>query len=175
MNPVITFFPVDNGDMTLIQLESGRTILIDFNIRAVTDEGVRDVLTDLRARLRVDSAGRKYVDAVLLTHPDQDHCRSLKEHFHLGPLADYVKPGIGKDGKIVIHEMWSSPMVFRRLPSDETLCGDAEAWRTEARRRAKLFKEKQTAGIGDRIQIMGEDEDKKTDGLEAVLVKAGQS
>ena len=29
----ITFFPVDNGDMTLITLESGRTILVDVNIR----------------------------------------------------------------------------------------------------------------------------------------------
>ena len=29
----MTFFPVDNGDMTLVALESGRNILIDINIR----------------------------------------------------------------------------------------------------------------------------------------------
>lgn len=175
MNAIITFFPVDNGDMTLIQLESGRTILIDVNIRASTEDGVRDVLADLRARLRNDTDGRPYVDAMLLTHPDQDHCRGLKEHFHLGPLTDYVDPGEDEDGKIVIREMWSSPMVFRRKPKDETRCKDAEAWAKEARRRANLFKEKQTAIRGDCIQIMGEDEDGKTDDLTAVLVKAGQS
>jgi hypothetical protein len=152
LNAIITFIPVDNGDMTLIQLESGRTILIDVNIRASTDDGVRDVLADLRARLSKDLDGRPYVDAMLLTHPDQDHCRGLKEHFHLGPLADYVEPGEAEDGKIVIREMWSSPMIFRRKPKDETRCEDAEAWATEARRRANLFKDKQTAIRGDRIQ-----------------------
>ena len=30
----IAFFPVGNGDMTLVELESGRKILIDINIRA---------------------------------------------------------------------------------------------------------------------------------------------
>lgn len=175
MNPVITFFPVDNGDMTLIQLESGRTILIDVNIRDAGQDGVRDVLGDLRARLKEDNSGRKYVDAMLLTHPDQDHCRGLKAHFHFGPLSEYVTPKESELGKIVIREMWSSPMVFRRKPKDETRCEDASAWAGEARRRAELFKQKQSAVAGDRIQVMGEDEDGKTDDLKAVLVKAGQT
>lgn len=175
MNAVITFFPVDNGDMTLIQLESGRSILIDVNIRDPSKEEVRDVLTDLQKRLRKDDDGRYYVDAMLLSHPDQDHCRGLKEYFHLGSLSDYVEPEKDENGKIVICEMWSSPMVFRRTPKDETRCDDADAWCTEARRRAKLFKESKLAERGDRIQIMGEDEDGKTDGLTAVMVKAGQT
>lgn len=175
MNAIITFFSVDNGDMTLLQLESGRTILIDINIRAATAAGVRDVLADLRARLRKDGSGRRYVDAMLLTHPDQDHCRGFKEYFHVGPIADYVEPNEGKDGKIIVREMWSSPMVFRRQPAGETLCDDAKAWAKEARRRANLFKLKQEAIRGDRIQIMGEDQDDKTNDLAAVLVKAGQS
>lgn len=174
MSAVITFFPVDNGDMTLIQLDSGRSILIDINIRASTDDGVRDVLADLRARLKKDDKERHYVDAMLLTHPDQDHCRGMAEHFHLGPLADYSDPEEGEDGKIVIREMWSSPMVFRRQSSEHKLCADAQDWATEARRRAKLFKSKQTAISGDHIQIMGEDEGDKNDGLEAILVKSGQ-
>lgn len=59
--PEITFFPVGNGDMTLIKLSSGRTILIDINIRQPGD-GVRDVLKDLREKLAVDEEGRPYVD-----------------------------------------------------------------------------------------------------------------
>ena len=86
----ITFFTVDNGDMTLITLESGRTILVDINIRAPGDD-IRDVSADLRSRLKTDTDGRPYVDAMLLSHPDQDHCRGLVEHFHLGKLAEYKK------------------------------------------------------------------------------------
>jgi hypothetical protein len=175
VNPVITAFPVCNGDMTLIQLESGRSILIDINIRAPGDD-IRDVVADLRARLKKDHEERHYVDVMLLTHPDQDHCRGLREHFHLGSLDDYKKPDDGSDGKIVIREMWSSPMVFRRQSSIHTLCKDAAAWNTEARRRANLFKEHGYANVGDYIQIMGEDENaEKTKGLETVLVKAGQT
>ena len=33
----IVFFPVDNGDMTLITLADGRTILVDINIRQDAD------------------------------------------------------------------------------------------------------------------------------------------
>ena len=129
MTPTVTFFPVDNGDMTLVQLETGRTILIDINIRQLDDDGeVRDVLADLRARLPKDKLKRHYVDAMLLTHPDQDHCRGLVDHFHLGPLADYVEPDEGGDDKIVIREMWSSPMVYRRRPAGDPLCPDAKAW-----------------------------------------------
>ena len=86
MNAKITFFPVDNGDMTLVELESGRTILIDTNIRAAADDPddpTRDVAKDLRDRLKRDDQGRLYVDVFLLSHPDQDHCSGLDKHFHL--------------------------------------------------------------------------------------------
>src|SRR5947209_9303773 len=33
-----THFRVDNGDMTLIELESGRKILVDINIRSTADD-----------------------------------------------------------------------------------------------------------------------------------------
>jgi beta-lactamase superfamily II metal-dependent hydrolase len=102
----IVCFPVGNGDMTLMQLESGRTILIDINIREPGDD-VRDVAPDLRNRLKLDSTGRPYVDAMLLSHPDQDHCRGLVQHFHLGPLEAYKQPKSGEPAKIVIREMWS--------------------------------------------------------------------
>ncbi len=175
MNPIMTFFPVDNGDMTLIQLRSGRTILIDCNIRQL-DDGVRDVATDLLDRLRRDGEGRPFVDAMMLTHPDQDHCRGLSEHFHLGPISDYETPEEGETGKIIIRELWSSPMVFRRKRAGETWCEDALAWETEAKRRAKPFKREGAAVDGNRIQLMGEDEsnDKMT-GLGTVVVKAGQN
>lgn len=170
----ITFFPVGNGDMTLIQLESGRTILVDINIRQPGDN-VRDVAADLRSRVKTDDRGRPFVDAMLLSHPDQDHCRGLIEHFHLGPLVDYKQPKSGEPAKIIIYEMWSSPMVFRRMPSDQKLCEDAAAWAKEARRRVNLYKERREFWLGDRVQVLGEDRDGKTDDVTEILVTAGNT
>lgn len=169
----VLFFPVGNGDMTLIVLESGRKILIDMNIRATADDpddDTPDVAAELRGYLTRDAQGRLYIDVLLLTHPDQDHCRGLGKHFHLGPPSDWSKSA----DKIFIRELWSSPMVFRRASSQHTLCEDAKAFNTEARRRVARFRTASwSISDGDRILILGEDENGKTDDLGAILVKAG--
>jgi hypothetical protein len=171
----ISLFVVGNGDMTLIELESGRKILIDANIRSAADDpddDTPDVATELRDRLSRDAQGRLYVDALLLSHPDQDHCRGFPRHFHLGPPGEWSKTA----DKIFVRELWSSPMVFRRASSQHSLCDDAEAFNSEARRRVARFRE--TGGFvgeGDRILILGEDENGKTDGLTAILIKTDDS
>jgi hypothetical protein len=171
MVATISFFPVDNGDMTLIQLESGRTVLIDVNVRQKADDpddDTPDVAGKLRRRLKRDHNGRLYVDAFLLSHPDQDHCRGIRNHFHLSSPSEWSEIG----DKILIHEIWSSPMVFRRASKTHTLCEDAKAFNTEARRRVQRFRD--TGGgvsDGDRILILGEDENGKTDDLTTILVK----
>lgn len=137
MKPEITFYPVGNGDMTLIKLESGRRILIDINIRQPNDD-IRDVAADLRKDLDFDEDGRPYVDVMVLSHPDQDHCRDFEEHFHVGSVASYRDNANPK--KIIIREMWSSALVFRRASKNHTLCPDAKVWNTEAKRRANLYK-----------------------------------
>jgi hypothetical protein len=176
MATTLTFFPVDNGDMTLIRFGDvgATTLLIDVNIRQDADDPdgeARDVAKDLRDRLMKDEKGRPYVDAFLLSHPDQDHCRGLARHFHLGPLADYPDDGkADEDKKIVIREIWSSPIVFRRASKTHTLCDDAKAFNTEARRRVEVNRNKNFAvAAGDRLQIMGEDIDGKTDDLKPIL------
>src|SRR5713101_1577303 len=90
----VSLFPVDNGDMTLIALADNldTKVLIDCNIRASADDPedvTRDVAKDLRDRLKRDSKGRPYVDVYLTSHPDQDHCRGIQKHFHLGAPKDY--------------------------------------------------------------------------------------
>ncbi|PZP63412.1 MAG: metallohydrolase [Pseudoxanthomonas spadix] len=180
MDTTISFFPVDNGDMALIRLNDPvqTAVLIDINIRQCADDPndvARDVAADLRERLPIDALGRPYVDAFLLSHPDKDHCTGLEKHFYLGPLADYSdddKPQHEK--RIVIREMWSSPIVFRRASRILTLCSDAKAFRKEAKRRVACFRAG-TVSEGDRILIMGEDKDGKTDDLGPILCKPGQS
>lgn len=175
MTASIEFFRVANGDMTLVTLDGGgRTILIDCNIRKSADDpddDTPDVATQLKARLKTDSAGRHYVDAMVLSHPDEDHCRGLKRHFHLGPPSDQS----ADSDKILIREMWSSPIVFRRASKDHKLCMDADAWSCEARRRVRLYERQGYATEGDRVRILGEDEDGKTDNLRSILTKAGES
>jgi hypothetical protein len=171
----ISFFVVGNGDMTLIELESGRKILSDVNIRSAADDpddDTPDVAKELRDRLSRDAEGRLYVDALLLSHPDQDHCRGLPRHFHLGPPGDWSKAA----DKIFVRELWSSPMVFRRASSQHVLCDEAKAFNSEARRRVARFREAGDGiGDGDRILILGKDENGKTDDLTPILVKVDQT
>jgi hypothetical protein len=182
MASTITFFPVGNGDMTLIVLgdEAAARILIDCNIRGAADDPddeTRDVAQDLRSRLKRDGKGRPYVDVFVSSHPDQDHCRGIRNHFYLGEPGAYPddkKPDNEK--RIVIRQIWSSPIVYRRASTNHSLTPDAKAFNTEAKRRVQLAREKKFTGIqdGDRILILGEDENGKTDDLEPILVKVDQ-
>ena len=171
MATVISFFPVDNGDMTLIQLENGRTILIDVRIRTAADDHEKeapDVGKELRRRLKKDAKGRHYVDVFCLSHPDEDHCAGLEKHFYLGEPDQYPETS----EKILIKEIWSSPLIFRRASNNHTLCKDAKAFNAEARRRVKRFRDSRAnVGDGDRILVLGEDIDGKTDDLTEILVK----
>lgn len=170
MTATSVHFRVGNGDMTLFELDGGKTLLVDTNITAAADnpdDDTPDVASQLRKRLKRDAHGRLFVDTFLLTHPDHDHCRGLVAHFHLGPLDEWSERG----DKIVIREMWSSPIVFRRASRTHVLGDDARAWACEARRRVKRFRERGYLLEGDRIRILGEDINGKTDDLGAILVR----
>ena len=174
MNAHLSFFPVSNGDMTLVQTEGGHNILIDMNIRAAADDpddDTPDVASKLRDKLSRDDAERLYVDALLVSHPDEDHCRGLLKHFHLGSPDEWSKSA----DKILIREIWSSPMVFRRASRKHVLCDDAKAFNAEARRRVRRFRETPWAvDEGNRILILGEDEDGKTDDLQQIVIRVDE-
>ncbi|WPZ07579.1 ComEC/Rec2 family competence protein [Pelagerythrobacter marinus] len=171
MTASIVFFPVGNGDMTLVTLDNDQKLLIDLHARKAADnddDDAPDVMSDLRERLTRDAKGRMFVDGFLLSHPDKDHITGLETHFHLGPPEDWDED----EDKILIREMWSSPVIFRRACKSHTLCSDAKAWAKEARRRVALYRENGViGGEGNRIQIMGEDEDGKTDDILGIVVK----
>lgn len=171
MTSNLSFFPVDNGDMLLIKTESDNTLLIDLNIRLAADDpddNTPDVAKMLRDRLNRDTDGKLYVDALLVSHPDKDHCTGLRKHFHLGPSHEWSSVA----DKIFIREIWSSPMVFRRASKNHILCEDAKAFNAEARRRVRKYRDtKGSVHDGDRILILGEDENGKTDDLNEILIR----
>jgi hypothetical protein len=169
----IEFLPVGNGDMTLITLDNKKQILIDCNIRAVK-EGVPDANEILREKLTRtnDSNKQLYVDAFLWTHPDQDHCRGIREYFHLGKPGDWKK----EDDKIFIREIWSSPIVFKRADSNHTLSDDAKALNREAKRRVNEYKASKKLNSsfqmvdGNKVTIICHDDDKKkTDDISEIV------
>lgn len=175
MTASLAFFPVSNGDMTLVRLENGQTILIDIRIRGAADDendDTPDVMGDLRNRLERDEKGRLYVDVFLSSHPHQDHITGLRKHFHLGPPDEWDK----NEDKIIICEIWSSPLVFRRADARNRLCDDAKAWAKEARRRVKRFRDDGfNTAAGDRILIIGEDVDGKTDDILDIVVRLDET
>jgi hypothetical protein len=73
----------------------------------------------------------------------------------------------------LIREIWSSPLVFRREGKLNELCDEALAFTAEAKRRVRVNREKKFLGVaeGERVLVLGEDEDGKTDDLRAILVK----
>lgn len=177
----ITFFPVDNGDMTLVRLadSDATSLLVDCKVRAAADnpnDSTHDTAKALRDKLKSDNKGRPYVDAMLLSHPDEDHCLGLRTHFWLGPISEYAddkKPNSQK--RIVIRQIWSSPMVFRRASKYHTLCEDAKAFQKEVKRRIQVNEDRNfSVSDGDKILIMGEDQDGKTDRLKKILIKRGE-
>jgi len=170
MGNTLTFFPVGNGDMSLIKLGDDFTLLIDCNLKdEATDSCPVVMVDDLYDMLPEDDDGRAYVDAFMLTHPDQDHCLGAEKYLHLDNPDDFDDdPGEDERNKIFVRELWSSPLVFRRLEKlrkdnkEEELCEDAKAIWAEARRRVAAYKESGAESnsdmdLGDRILILGDD------------------
>lgn len=177
---IVTYFPVGNGGMKLIRLNDANktTILKDINIRNASGsaDDICDVAQELRDRLPRDSKKRPYVDAFILTHHHDDHVLGFKEHFHVGPLDDYVDSEEDELPKIVIRELWCTPRFWKNASEDYPLSEDAKAINKEMRRRIKVFQEKKTVqGEGDRAVIIGKDADGKTDGLETIVREIGSS
>lgn len=177
MSARVSFFPVGCGDMVLIRLEGGQHILIDCNIRQAAEDPedqTFDAIAALRERLEVrgrDSSGRLYLDVFSLSHPDRDHCLGLERHFHLGAPKDWK----ADDDKIFVREIWSSPIIFRRLAREgQSVCEDAKAFNREAHRRLAVNQTRgYVASDGDRMLILGEDENGKSDPHEAIVVQVG--
>ncbi len=173
----ITYFPVGNGDTSLITLTDKTTFVIDLNVtEAVSDEDAParyDVHAHLIKEARSDSDGRPHVDGYLLSHPDQDHARGFATVFYTGDLSAYGASH-KKAGRIIIDELWFAPRVFAPW-EEKDLCEDAKLFKKEAERRiAAYLKDKAAAAQpGNRIRIIGYSNNPELNGLEALIVVPG--
>jgi len=172
----ITYFPVGNGDTILVRLTDSSSIMIDCNItedsRDTSDETRYDVHNHLLNVLKKDKSNYPYVNAFILTHPDQDHCRGFIETFYTGDPAKYGDSHREK-GFIRIDELWFTPRLFSR--AEKELCEDAKAFRREAKRRMEIYRSKSDARnqSGNRLRIIGYSDSPDLAGLESIISVPG--
>lgn len=156
-NATIKYYPVGNGDSSLLTLPDGTTLLIDCRIRDSASGDVDDTKFDIKADLLVSLKKRvttaPFVDVFVLTHGDLDHCQGFAKNFYQGDPVDYTTKDL-EAGRIIIDEIWFSPMVEEISTND-----DEDAFEAEAMRRVKLHREKAANRneAGNRLIIIGYD------------------
>lgn len=137
------FWPVGTGDSTTIVVQDKVIVQVDLHHLEVSEdqEDLRADVVDRLIELLPKRDGKPYLSVFVLTHPDKDHC--------LGFIDLLSKATIG--------EIWFSPRIFREFHKD--LCGDAQSFRKEAKRRVKAtINAGNEPGSGDRVRIVGYDE-----------------
>lgn len=168
-NATIKYYPVGNGDTSLITLEDKTTILVDCNIRNCDNDETYDVKKDLLGSIQYVNE-IPYVDVFILTHGDQDHCRGFKKHFYQGEPENYSDSN-KKEELIRIDTMWFSPMIAEQNTND-----DEDAHQQEAERRLALHRKKDPKrdNPGNRIKIIGYDGNADYKDLDHLRAKPGE-
>jgi len=157
----IKYYPVGNGDTSLITLQDDTTIMIDCNLRGgITDSdgnSIYPVKEDLIKSIRKRN-NNPYVDLFVLSHPDEDHCRGFRNNFYQGDPDDYGKTNRDNE-EVIIDEIWVTSMLFRL-----DLCNDASAIRNEVNRRKRLSGA-ESEKRGNRLRLIGYDANDKFVGV----------
>lgn len=174
IDPRIKYYPVGNGDTSLITLSDETKIIIDINITEESlDENNNErfnVIDDLLNNELKREDEIPFVDVFILSHPDDDHCHGFIDNFYQGSPDDYDD----EDNKLIrINELWYSPRLFSEYKKD--LNEEALAFKEEAERRMNLYKEGSNEFYqdGNRIRIVGYSDDEELEGLEDRIIVPG--
>jgi hypothetical protein len=165
----IKFYPVENGDTTLINLKDGTTLMVDCKLRISAEDPDDATKYDVKKDL-VESLLKRnnnlFTDVLILTHADKDHCHGFKKHFYSGNPVDYSDSN-RSNNEIIIDELWVTSMLFSNV-SDQS--EDANAVRNEANRRIRMQKDhKDKNKRGNRIKLIGYDDSAKFEYVEAYV------
>jgi hypothetical protein len=129
--PVVVFFPIGNGDTTLVVLADGRAVLIDYaDMRNPNNPD--DPCCDLPKALLAELPNKEKIEVVCFSHLDKDHVNKASEFFYLEHAAKYQG-----EGRVKIGEMW---VPAGALTEKEIDFEDARLIRREARHRLKAGK-----------------------------------
>lgn len=125
----LTFYPVGNGDTSLVRLADGRLILVDYCDQRNADDRT-DKRIDLPAELRkrLDTEGRDEFDVVAFTHADRDHLARADQFFWFEHAKKFQD-----DQRVKMRTLW----VPAALVLEESLSGPARVVRQEARHRLR--------------------------------------
>lgn len=172
----VIYFPVGNGDMSLIQLSDLTTIVIDCNITQDSLEDSDDTQLDIHSYLlklvKRDDLKNAHIDSFILTHPDQDHCRGFEDVFFTGDPSDFSESD-RRSGLIIIDELWFAPRIFSSF--EDTLCDSAKSFKEEAERRMDLYRDRASnrENAGNRLRIVGYSNNDELKGLEGIISVPG--
>ncbi|MEQ8626043.1 hypothetical protein [Ekhidna sp.] len=121
----IKFYPVGNGDSTLISLDNGKHILWDY-AHMKDENNEDDKRCNLPEELNKDVKGD--YDVVTFTHADRDHINRFSEYFYLEHASKYQGAGRKK-----IKELWVPASVLLDTHAED----EAKVLKAEARYRLK--------------------------------------
>ncbi|WP_284741093.1 hypothetical protein [Amycolatopsis sp. RTGN1] len=156
------FWPVGTGDSTTIVVRPGVVVQIDLRDQAQADEpdAVVAAVIDRLVETLPTKDDAPYLAALALTHADLDHICGF------GDLLD---------SGILIGELWVTPRTWREAAGDDDLSDEAQRVHEEAVRRVMATKRAHEVGqepaSGDRIRIIGHDEDGGQYGYEGLSSK----
>ncbi|HXT84319.1 MAG TPA: hypothetical protein VN704_08315, partial [Verrucomicrobiae bacterium] len=127
MEHKITFYNLGNADTSLIELKTGKKILLDYANEKTDDP--EDKRVDLPTELNKSVKGD--YDVVAFTHADEDHVNGFSKYFYLQHDSKYQDEGRKK-----IVDLWVPAAVL--LQSDSEIeHEDGKILKKEARHRLK--------------------------------------
>ncbi|HDY7845963.1 TPA: hypothetical protein RQK40_004102 [Vibrio vulnificus] len=165
----VTFYPVGNGDTSLIETEHNKFILMDFyQASGATDSStpVYDIDKALRAKLK--ESNKSSFDVVAFTHADRDHINGSTEFFYL----EHAKKYQGED-RIVIDELWvPAAMLLERVKIEER-SSEFAIWKKECIHRLKNKSGIKVFSMPDDLIKLIESWDMTVNELSGHIIEAG--
>jgi beta-lactamase superfamily II metal-dependent hydrolase len=153
------FWPVGTGDSTTIVVKPGVVMQVDLRDQDQADEpgAVVAPVIDRLVETLPTKDDKPYLAVLALTHADLDH---------IAGFGDLLDSGI------LIGELWVTPRIWREAAGDGKIGEEAQRVHEEAVRRVNATKKAVEAGrepvSGERIRIIGHDEDGSDYGYDAL-------
>lgn len=165
----VTFYPVGNGDTSLIQTTNDKFILMDFHqTSSSTDSTKPEHDIDAALRKKLTDAQKDSFDVVAFTHADKDHINGSTEFFHLDHAAKYQG-----EGRITIDELWVPAAMLLESADNDKQSNEFVIWRQEARHRLKNKSGIKVFSKPDELKQLIESWGMTAEQLSAYIIDAG--